>query len=260
MDKGAHYFRCDLQVHTPRDANWQGAAAVTDDERRTYSNELILACRAKGLQAIAVTDHHDLAFFPFVKAAAAEELDDHGQAVPMEQRIVVFPGVELTLTSPTCQALLLLDADFPENLLESVLTTLAINPAPSSAAKTANVQRIPTDVVADLKQLYVKLDAFAPIKGRYIVFPNVTENGHGTLLRQGFGNFYAAMPCVGGYVDGSIATVGNGVAAIVGGTNREYGFKSIGIFQTSDNRRRDHKELAAHCTVVNGTEHESEPL
>ena len=34
MDDGAHYFRSDFQVHTPRDINWKGHRAVTDDERR----------------------------------------------------------------------------------------------------------------------------------------------------------------------------------------------------------------------------------
>jgi hypothetical protein len=250
MDKGAHFFRSDFQVHTPRDAGWQGTGAVTDDERKAYATELILASRAKALQAIAITDHHDLAFFPFVKNAAAEELDDQGNVIPPEQRIVVFPGVELTLTSPNGQALLLMDADFPENLLESVLAVLAINPAPASDAKAANVQRIPTTVVSDLAHLYTKLDAFAPVKGRYIVLPNVTETGHGTILRKGFANFYADMPCVGGYVDGSVAVFGTGNTAIVNGQNRDYGFKAIGVFQTSDNRRRDHQDLGTFSTWV----------
>src|SRR5665213_3783813 len=121
MDKGAHFHRTDFQVHTPRDIGWRGADATTDAQRKAYAEELILACRQKGLGAIAITDHHDFAFFPFIKKAAQEELDDSGQPVPDGQQIVVFPGLELTLTAPTCQALLLLDANFPENLLPSVL-------------------------------------------------------------------------------------------------------------------------------------------
>ena len=37
MDKGAHWRRCDLQVHTPRDRNWTGKASVTDEERLAYA-------------------------------------------------------------------------------------------------------------------------------------------------------------------------------------------------------------------------------
>jgi hypothetical protein len=35
-DKGAHWFRCDLQVHIPRDRNWQGADRIADEDREAY--------------------------------------------------------------------------------------------------------------------------------------------------------------------------------------------------------------------------------
>jgi hypothetical protein len=44
MDKGAHFHKCDSQVHTPRDINWDGASAVTDDERHQYAQEFVAAC------------------------------------------------------------------------------------------------------------------------------------------------------------------------------------------------------------------------
>ena len=41
MDDGAHFHKCDFQVHTPRDANWDGDGAVTVDERRKFANEFV---------------------------------------------------------------------------------------------------------------------------------------------------------------------------------------------------------------------------
>jgi len=72
-DKGAHFYKCDFQVHTPRDLRWSGGDAISDIERKAYGEELILACRRKGVGAIAITDHHDFAFFPHVKRAARDE-------------------------------------------------------------------------------------------------------------------------------------------------------------------------------------------
>ena len=74
MDKGAHFYKCDFQVHTPRDINWDGQGATTDDERKAYAEEFIGACREKGLNAVAITDHHDLAFFKDIK----DECDRRG--------------------------------------------------------------------------------------------------------------------------------------------------------------------------------------
>ncbi len=260
MDKGAHFYKCDFQVHTPRDARWGGGDAVTEAERKAYANKLILACRQKGLDAIAITDHHDFAFFPYIKKAAQYELDDFGKSIAVENRIVVFPGIELTLTSPNCQAMSVLDADFPENLLQSVLTALSLAPAAGNMSKHALIQRIPQNVVSDLTDLYEKLNSHQHIKGRFIVFPNVSENGHGTMLRSGFANFYKTMPCVGGYTDGPVSNFGTGNLSIVRGENRDYGFKPIAVFQTSDNRKRDHSDLGKYTTWVKWSEPTAEAL
>lgn len=259
-DFGAHFHKCDFQVHTPRDQRWSGGDAVTEAERKAYGAELIKACRTKGLDAIAITDHHDFAFFPFVKFAAQHELDDSGKPVQTENEIVVFPGIELTLTSPACQALLILDAAFPENLFQSVLTTLAITPNAPTESRHADVQRISQTVISDFAALYEKLSSLDFLKGRFIVFPNVGESGYGTLLRSGFANFYKSMPCVGGYLDGSFSKLGKGNLSIIRGQNRDYGFKSIAVLQTSDNRSRDHKELGKHTTWIKWSEPTAEAL
>src|ERR1051326_2777640 len=115
IDKGAHFYRCDVQVHTPRDRNWTGSDRVSDADRRTYAGNLAQVCREKGLQGIAVTDHHDMAFAEYVRRAAGEETDPEGKPLAAEERLIVFPGMELTLSVP-CQALLIFDADFPVDM------------------------------------------------------------------------------------------------------------------------------------------------
>ena len=112
MDDGAHFYRCDLEVHTPRDINWNGHRPTTTEEREAYAREFISSCRDKGLQAVAITDHHDIEFYKYIKEAAAHELDGDGNLVPERDRIIVFPGMELTLGVP-CQALIIFDADLP---------------------------------------------------------------------------------------------------------------------------------------------------
>lgn len=58
------------------------------------------------------------------------------------------------------------------------------------------------------------------------------------------------MPCVGGYTDGPVSQFGTGNLSIVRGENREYGFKTIGVFQTADNRKRNHEDLGKYTTWV----------
>ena len=166
MDQGAHFYRCDFQVHSPRDRGWTGSECVTEQDRNRYAAALIRACRQKALDAIAITDHHDLLFAKYVRGAASQERDRDGNAVPAAKQIVVFPGMELTLNVP-CQALLLFDADFPDDLFPLVLTALAIVPSKDAEAKTAETKRL--DQITTLETLRSELDKHAYLRNRYIV-------------------------------------------------------------------------------------------
>lgn len=247
MDNGAHFRRCDFQVHTPRDLNWAGTRPATPEERRLFGQRFIRACRERGLDAVAITDHHDVAFFPYLKEAAENELDNAGNPVPPEQRIVVFPGMELTLGVP-CQALLMLDADFPLDLLPNVATILAIETSDIDAPTQGPVARL--DHIASLKELCELLDRQAYLRGHYIVLPNVSDGGYGTILRSGFAGAYREMPCIGGYVECWLEDQGTGNREILDGRNRDYGFKALGVFQTSDSRREDFRDLGRYSSWV----------
>jgi len=249
MDKGAHYFKCDFQVHTPRDIQWVGEDAVTDDERKAYADELVMACRAKGINAIAITDHHDLVFFRFVKEAAANEQNEVGGYYEAKEQLTVFPGIELTFSNPaSCQAILILDSDFPVDQFTRILNKFSIHPSPETEKSTAEVVPISADVVKDLVDLHVQLDTIDVVKGKYIILPNV-YSGHGGVLRRGFYEHYKKMPCVGGYVDREMPQ-DEGFLNKINGKDRNYGFKSIAVFQTSDNRKQDHSDLGEDTTWV----------
>ena len=246
-DKGAHFFRCDLQVHSPRDINWSGLNAVTNEERRTYARELVQACRERGLQGIAITDHHDMFFARYIRDAAQEETNQDGMLLPEEQRLVVFPGMELTLGVP-CQALLLFDAEFPEDLFALAMNALAIPPNDPTEAKTAQTRRL--DHITSLKGLKEALDTHKFLRDRYTVLPNVTNEGQFSIFRVGLAGKYAEMPWVGGYTDGPISRLTDGIKNRIAGKDKAWGHKRIACFQTSDNRRRDHNDLGTSSTWI----------
>lgn len=248
MDNGAHFYRCDFQVHTPRDLNFDGKRPVTEDERREYAQAFVAACRAKGLEAVAITDHHDIAFFKYIREAALAETDDSGRPLPDEKRLVVFPGMELTLGVP-CQALILFDADLPVELLPLALPALGITPAADADETHAPVKKL--DIMS-FTALYEALNKIEPLRDKFIVFPHVGDGGYKTLLRKDFEKHYISMPCVGGYVDGDLPRPpkGNGLRMIASGKDKNWGNKAIGLFQTSDSRSLDFKKLGVHTTWV----------
>jgi chromosome segregation protein len=250
MDKGAHFFKCDFQVHTPRDINWQGQRPSDDAGRKNYAENFVKKCRELGLHAVAITDHHDFSFFPIIKTAALHEVDDKGIPIEEHKKLVVFPGVELTLSTPPCQAILIIDADYPEAHLNQILHLFGITPSTLSEPTTIPTVPISNTNVNGFEELYEKLNSISILNGKFIVLPNLSEGGRHTLLRAGNSEHYKKMPCVGGYVDGNVTQLGTGNKNIINGIAREYGNKSVAVFQTSDARQSDFATLGTSTSWV----------
>ena len=129
-------------------------------------------------------------------------------------------------------------------------TALACTQQDHTADRHAPTQRL--EHIRTLSELCETLDHLDHLNGRYIVLPNVTEGSGSSIIRQAFYAEYKSMPCVGGYVDGSLktGTKGQGHADIVNGKNKEYGYRAIGLIQTSDNRSADFADLGTHTSWI----------
>jgi type III restriction enzyme len=204
---------------------------------------------------VAITDHHDVVFVEYIRAAALKEVADDGTAIPAHSRLIVFPGIELTLALP-CQALLLFDPECSGGELNAALAILGIVPSAETEARTCETQRLAAELTPG--RICESLSNNASLRGRFILLPNVNDGGDDTILRTGFARHYIDMPCVGGYVDGAIA--GHGRHLIISGKDAQWGLKKIGVFQTSDNRRDDFADLGRCRTWVKWSKASAEAL
>lgn len=223
-----------------------------------YAKSFVAQCRSIDLDAVAITDHHDFAYFPFIRRAVAEETGADGTPIAEHERLVVFPGLELTLGQPTFQAILILDADFPEDRLDDVLQALSVEPVDAADERLPGVTSI--DHIKSPLELHEELDKRPWMHGRYILLPNVTDNGHKTMMRSGMKAAYKEMPCIGGYLDGTVEKIGRGNATIFAGKDANYGNKKIAVFQTSDSRAATFADLGKHSTWVKWTAPTAEAL
>jgi len=275
MDKGAHFYRCDFQVHSPRDRNWTGKrfgvnqediANLTQeqkqqitDERIQFSKEYLEKIRNAGLNAVAITDHHDVVSVKLIRKVAEEENQAFIAAGQFDKVIKVFPGIELSLSNPASQCIIIFDSDFSDSNLDSVLNFLGINPTYEFEKFTVETQRISQDIIHDLVHLHKKLDELAYCKGKYVLLPNVGNRSQHSILRQGFHEHYRKMPCVGGYVDKSISN-DSGYQNKINGGDVNYGNKPIALISTSDNRFEDGREFGKYSTWIKWAEPTAEAI
>ena len=256
MDSGAHFYRADFQVHTPRDLDWTGGVPeVTDAERFQYACRFVQACRDKGVQVVGITDHHDICFAKYIQVAAQNGTSLEEPPEPGKQDPKVFPGVELTTAAPG-QAIVLLDATADTDIQQILLHTLSITPHPNGEAKGPSPSQLDIHTLEDLDG---KLRSRAELSGRYIILPHVGQRGsHRTFIRDGFQKKYAEMPCVAGYIEHDWEK--HHQRLIVEGKDPQWGSKRIAIFQTSDCRFADFRDLGKRATWVKLGEFTAEAL
>jgi AAA domain len=191
---------------------------------------------------------------PAIRRTAESELGEDGEPLSPGRRLVVFPGLELTLAVP-CQALLIFSSDFPDDRLPAVLEKLGIEPAGSEEAKAKQPAQLPFH---SFKDLYDRLDETSWLKGQYTILPNVTDGGHGTLMRSQFYAKYREMPCVGGYLDGPVSNIGDGNEAAFAGKDKNRGYKRLAVVQTSDARKFE--EIGSNVSWIKWAEPTAEAI
>lgn len=275
MDKGAHFYRCDFQVHSPRDRNWTGQKFGVNqeeldnltpeqkqqiiDDRIQFSKEYLEKIRNAGLNAVAITDHHDVISVKLIRKVAEEENQAFLAASQFEKVVKIFPGIELSLSNPASQCIIIFDSDFSDANLDSVLHFLGINPTNEFEKFTVETQRISQDIIHDLVHLHKKLDELAYCKGKYVLLPNVGNGSQHSILRQGFHEHYRKMPCVGGYVDKAISN-DTGYQNKINGGDVNYGNKPVALISTSDNRFEDGREFGKYSTWIKWAEPTAEAI
>lgn len=89
---GMRWFKCDLQMQTPADAqNWRGPRmGDSDSDREAAAEAYIRRCYEVGLEVVAITDHNFLSqrFIPLLQASIRRLSGEFGY------KIVLFPGFE----------------------------------------------------------------------------------------------------------------------------------------------------------------------
>lgn len=256
----ARWRKCDFQVHSCRDPNWMGArppgvgdpmpdgkAASEADvhtARNTWADDFIDVCLAKGLGAVALTDHNEVVMASYVRARLKARRDA-GEQIDLW----FFPGMELTAHTGV-QALILFDHDLHEEWIKPAQAKLGI-PHPDVDPMKTKAPKV-TQTTCGYHEIGGLLDEFEKLRGRYIVLPNVSDSSKHSVLYDGGHAHFRQMPYVGGYLDAgqSIHTLGHTNKVRLSGTAKDWSGRSIYPIPTSDSRSHDFAKLGSNSTWI----------
>ena len=251
--KGAEFRKTDFQIHSPRDLGWEGSrpeyglteessSEDLDTVREAFCSSFIKKCITEGLQAIAITDHHEGVY--------AYKVIDSLKKLQAEKELVdlwVFPGMELTCRD-SCQALIIFDALLPETLFGKARAKLNL-PTDVRPNEFKGIQPEPLNY--DVEKLQALLEEDDELQGRFIILPHVKPNGHKTVLRTGFHKRFKELPYVGGYMDHCYPhELEAGDRRILDGEIPAWASEKRGVISTSDARHADFRLIGKHATWI----------
>jgi predicted ATPase len=240
-------MKCDFQIHSPHDRNWegeklQGGSPEDEAKRAAWADSFIDACIARGLSAVAITDHHDFTFVPYVQVAIARR--------DLQNDLILFPGTEVTCDDSS-QCLVLFDRDNDATLWDQMFGLLPHiqKPAPETQASAQ------ADLCGrNIADLLTELSRSKVIDGKFIAIPNGSPaGGHKTVLRDGYHERFARLLAVGVYSDHAYERYGPGDLRIIRGEIKEWGDRRRGILPTGDNRSQNFEKLGKNpCWIKLG--------
>ncbi|KAF5416840.1 MAG: hypothetical protein C5S49_04280 [Candidatus Methanogaster sp.] len=239
--KGAEFRKTDLQIHSPRDHNWEGGRPEGAN-RETYCRLFIEKCVSEGLNAIAITDHHEGVYaYEIIETLAKLQAESE----PID--LWVFPGMELSCRD-SCQALIIFDASLPAVLFEKARAKLNL----PADVRPNEVRGIQVELLEhNIEQLQALLGEDMELQGKFIILPHVKPNGHKTVLRTGFHKRFKELPYVGGYMDHCYPQdLEAGDRRILDGEIPAWASEKRGVICTSDARHADFRLIGKHATWI----------
>lgn len=238
---GAVWRKTDLQVHTPRDAQWAGPPSLPggtiekETARDYWADAFVKECLRRGIGAIGVTDHHDLVMYPYIERA----IERLGAS---QEQLWLFPGMEVTCDD-SVQCIVLFDQGTQPEITRRLFphTPKILEPDPNDA-------RAPQTTLCgrDIKEFLGSTHDDVGFRGRMIVLPHASKGGHKDILRRGFHPRFADLQVDGVYAETEYSTLDPETLKKIYGESKEWGERRRGIIVTGDNRSASYDRLGVH--------------
>lgn len=243
LHPGAIWRRVDIQCHSPRDLRWSGSGLLPggaencESARDAWANSFVQAAIDRGLDVVAITDHHDVAFVPYVQKAATRA----------GNRLVILPGIEITCHD-NVQCLAIFEADTDQSDWDRLISKLNnVKPSAAHEAKTCNVQACSLTI----KELFSAVLEDSFLCKKLILVPHFgNEDSHKSLNDPGFASRAKDLDCDAVYIECPYGDLQETTVQKITGAIAEWGTRRRAILATGDNRSASWNRLGAHeCWV-----------
>jgi chromosome segregation protein len=245
---GTTWRRCDFQCHSPRDRGWIGTTSLPggtpehEQARADWAESFVREAAARGISAIAVTDHHDVCMASYVQAAARQ----------LDSGLLVYAGIEITCKD-NAQCIAIFDPPCSEDVQRTLIAKLGgVITAPANDPKTCPI--VPAGVTVE--ELFDILADEPLLKDVCILLPHFSDDDpdvHKSLNVKGYHPRFAGLNCYGVYVEKPFSSLAQNTVKKVRGKVDDWGKRRRALIATGDTRSDTWDRLGIHeCYIKLG--------
>lgn len=253
LHPGTTWHKCDFQCHTPRDRGWTGSPDLPGGDeaaelaREQWAESFIRAAEAARLQAVAISDHHDVCLSAYVLEAATR----------LNSTVRVFPAVEITC-SDNAQCIVIFDPSATIDTQKLAIGAAGnVLVAAGGEAKTCAILPARETVTGFVEAVQGEQH----LRDISIVLPHFSkEEDHKSLNEAGHHPRFANLPIDGVYIERPYSSLDSTTVEKIRGKIHDWGKRRRAILATGDNRRADWSRLGVNDCWVKLGEHSIEAL
>jgi hypothetical protein len=252
---GTTWRRCDFQCHSPRDRGWigkttlPGGAPEHEQARADWAEAFVRQAVARGVTAIAITDHHDVCMASYVQNAAKR----------LDMDILVYAGIEITCKD-NAQCIAIFDPPCSEDIQRMLIAKLGgVISAPTGDPTTCPIR----PVTISVEELFAAVADEPLLKDVCILLPHFSDDDpdvHKSLNVKGYHPRFAGLDCYGVYVEKPFSSLAQDTVDKVRGKVDDWGKRRRALIATGDTRSDTWDRLGIHECYIKLGENSVEAL
>nr|WP_247521721.1 hypothetical protein [Bradyrhizobium sp. 190] len=220
---------------------------MAEKARQDWAESFVRAAEAAKLQAVAVSDHHDVCLSKYAIEAAQR----------LSSSLRVFPAVEVTCAD-NAQCLAIFDPSLETDRQKLILAAAGnILMAPESDAKTCTIAPARETVIGFVDNILAEQH----LKDSCVILPHFSkQDAHKSLNEVGHHPRFANLLVDGVYIERPYEELDPVTLDKIQGKIDDWGRRRRAVLATGDNRAADWNRLGKHDCWIKLGEHSVEAL
>ncbi|MFZ5518679.1 MAG: TrlF family AAA-like ATPase [Candidatus Zhuqueibacterota bacterium] len=230
LRNGANFYKTDLHLHSPADAQFKaGEPLISEERKKVFARKFLDKVLEENIGIIAITDHNTASWFSIF-----QKLNLEGKY----QQLIIFPGLEIA-TKEGIHLLVLFDRDFDEGRINKFLAKIGLETPFDGSGSPKPSSKTIDELYKLVEDEYCQNRDDAKNYNALIIPAHVEQKINGLLGNLKRPSYYDYEKLIVVQVNTHYEKLDAGVKTILEGKDPNYGNKAVAVIEASDARSLD---------------------